>query len=444
MATIAQLKERRSAEFRAAEALAANEELTSEQQTQLDAHLSKVDEYDSAIRTAERLAAMKPASPEPTANSPGLEEQREQPGTGARVHERAEDADFKTFGEFLLAVHHASEPGVTLGDVDPRLRRYDLRRKEVRAASGMNETVNAEGGFMVSQDVSNTLLERATVESVVWSRTTLQPIGPNSNGLKLPYVDESSRATGSRWGGVRAYWLDEAEQKTASKPTLGRLEMTLKKLAGLCYVTDELLEDAPALDSLVTRAFTEEFAFMLDDGVIRGTGAGQPLGILNSPARVTVAKESGQAAATINATNIAKMWMRLSARSHKNAVWLINGDISAAIMTFQDTAGNNLYMPPGGLSAAPFATLMGRPILDIEHAETLGTEGDIMLVDLTQYIRIQRELQKASSMHVRFIYDETVFRFVQRVDGQPAWKTPVTPYKGTVTRSPFVTLATRS
>lgn len=436
---LAQLKARRSAEFRAAEALAANDTLTADQQTQLDAHLKTVDELDAAIKSAERLAALRPEDPQPTVDSPGLE-QRQQ----ARTHDRAEDKPFATFGEFLLAVHRAAEPGTNVTDIDPRLRQFDLRRKEVRAASGMNETVNTEGGFMVSQDVSTTLLERATVESQVWSRTSMQPIGPGSNGLKLPYVDESSRATGSRWGGVRAYWLDEAEQKTASKPALGRLEMVLKKLAGLCYVTDELLEDATALESFITRAFTEEFAFVLDDAVIRGTGVGQPLGILNSGARVTVAKESAQTAATINATNVIKMWARLSSRSRANAVWLINADIAASLMTMQDTIGNNLYMPPGGLSAAPFATLMGKPVIDIEHAETLGTEGDIMLVDLSQYIRIQRDIQKASSMHVRFIYDETVFRFVQRVDGQPAWKTPITPYKGTVTRSPFVTLATRS
>jgi HK97 family phage major capsid protein len=439
---LAQLKARRAAEFQAAEALAANETLTPEQQTQLDAHLAKVDELDAAIKSAEKLAALKPAAPVPGPNSPGLEEQRENPG--AQVHDRAEDRPFASFGDFLLAVHAAGQPGANMSDVDPRLKKHDLRRKEVRAASGMNETVNTEGGFMVQQDVSTTLLERATFQSQVWSRTSRQPIGQNSNGLKLPYVDESSRATGSRWGGVRAYWLDEAQEKLPSKPTLGRLEMTLKKLAGLCYVTDELLEDAVALESFIDRAFTEEFAFVLDDAVIRGTGVGQPLGILNSPARVTVAKEAGQVASTINATNIIKMWARLSPRSRAQSVWLGNADIAVQIMNLQDANGNPLYMPPGGLSEAPFARLMGRPVVDIEHAESLGTEGDLMLVDLSQYIRIERDMQRASSMHVRFIYDETVFRFVQRVDGQPAWRTPVTPYKGTVTRSPFVTLATRA
>jgi hypothetical protein len=36
------------------------------------------------------------------------------------------------------------------------------------------------------------------------------------------------------------------------------------------------------------------------------------------------------------------------------------------------------------------------------------------------------------------------FRFMLRIDGQPTWKKPLTPYQGSVTKSPFVALATRS
>lgn len=437
----------RDAELSAAQAImdacaTENRSPTDEDKAQLDAHLSKVESINATIKQNERLEALKKASP-------GLENTG-----GAKVHERAEDKPFGSFGEFLLSVKGASEPGVSHHDMDPRLRKHDLRNKEVRAASGMNETVGSEGGFLVQQETSTTLLEKATAAAVLWPRTDRQPVGPNSNGIKLPFVDETSRANGSRWGGVRAYWLDEADEKTASKPKLGRLELNLRKLVGLCYTTDELNEDAVALESFIDRAFTEEFSFALDDAVIRGTGTGMPLGILNSNAKIAVAKETSQVAATINFQNLAKMWARLATRSRANAVWLVNADISTQLMglTFQvknvagteNVAGVPIYLPPGGISGSPFGTIFGRPVIDIEQAETLGTEGDIILADLSQYMRIEKEMKKASSMHVRFIYDETCFRFVQRVDGQPTWKQPLTPYKGTATRSPFITLQTRS
>lgn len=47
-------------------------------------------------------------------------------------------------------------------------------------------------------------------------------------------------------------------------------------------------------------------------------------------------------------------------------------------------------------------------------------------------------------MHIRFDYDETVFKFSWRVGGRPDWDSTITPYKGTTARSPYVALATRA
>jgi HK97 family phage major capsid protein len=109
------------------------------------------------------------------------------------------------------------------------------------------------------------------------------------------------------------------------------------------------------------------------------------------------------------------------------------------------TGGSPIYMPPGGLSASPYGTLFGRPMLPIEQASTVGTVGDILLLDPTQYIMGDKGgMQSASSVHVRFIYDESVYRFTLRTDGQPLWNSALTPAKGSNTLSPFVALATRS
>ncbi|HEY4712374.1 MAG TPA: phage major capsid protein, partial [Dehalococcoidia bacterium] len=98
--------------------------------------------------------------------------------------------------------------------------------------------------------------------------------------------------------------------------------------------------------------------------------------------------------------------------------------------------------PAGGLSSAPYGTLFGKPVIPCEQAATLGTAGDIILADLSQYLMIDKgSLQSASSIHVKFTTDETAFRFTYRCDGQPLWKTVLTPYKGTGnTQSPFIVL----
>jgi HK97 family phage major capsid protein len=84
-------------------------------------------------------------------------------------------------------------------------------------------------------------------------------------------------------------------------------------------------------------------------------------------------------------------------------------------------------------------------VIPVEYCATLGTVGDLVLADMSQYAVIEKGgLQQATSIHVAFVTDETAFRAVYRLDGQPKWRTPLTPFKGSNTLSPFVTLATRS
>lgn len=345
---------------------------------------------------------------------------------------------FDAFEEFVGAVVSASMPG---GRVDPRLN--------IEAATGLSEGVASDGGFLVQIDQQAGLLKRTHDVAKVWSRCRNIPISANANGVKINCINETSRADGSRWGGIRAYWKAEAAAKTASTPEFRQVELNLKKLVGLCYATDELLQDAAALASVLQDGFVEEFGFKLDDAVINGTGAGQPLGILNAGCVVSQAKEVGQAAATLVWENIVKMWSRLWAPSQGNAVWLINQAVFPQLLTIAQSVGAGgvpVYLPPGGASASPYGLLLGRPVIPIEHCAAIGTVGDIILGDFSQYVTCTKGgIQAASSIHLKFNYDETTFRWVFRADGQPIWNAALTPYKdATKTQSPFVTLATRA
>jgi len=408
------------------------DKLTDEIRTEMDEILSALDTLEKDIKTEERAIEV---SKRFAVTAPPVTEPSTEPVV-ERAHNREEDKPWNSAGEFFLAVYRASLPG---GNVDPRL---------LRSATGLNESVPSEGGFLVQQDFAQELLKRTYETGVLASRCRRIPIGANANGLKINAVDESSRANGSRWGGIQAYWTNEADEKTKSKPKFRQMELNLHKLTGLCYATDELLQDAAALESVLMDGFSEEFGFKVDDALINGNGAGQPLGILSSNCLVTVAKESGQAASTVVVENIVKMWARMWARSRQNAVWLINQDIEPQLYTMSlsvGTGGVPVYMPANGVSGSPYSTLFGRPVIPIEQCQTLGTKGDIYLADFSQYLIIDKGgMDSATSIHVRFIYDETVYRFVLRIDGQPIWNSALTPYKGSSTLSPFVALATRS
>jgi HK97 family phage major capsid protein len=220
------------------------------------------------------------------------------------------------------------------------------------------------------------------------------------------------------------------------------MDLSLKKLTGLCYATDELLQDAAALESVLRQGFAEEFGFKIDDAILAGTGTGQPLGILNSDALVKLPKESGQTE-LLKVENLFNMWSRLWGRSRANAVWYINQELEPLLFTMK-IGDVPVYIPAGGLSEAPYATLFGRPVVPLEQCSAAGEVGDILLADMSQYLLIDKGgINAASSIHVRFLYDENVYRFIYRVDGQPIWNKPLQPYKGSASVSPFVALASR-
>ncbi|WP_132254728.1 phage major capsid protein [Methylobacterium segetis] len=448
--TIKALRQRRADLVREAQevfdrAASENRGLTEAEASRDDAISSELQALDADISRVERQMDRQRA----LSGGRDENEQADQRSAG----DRNGQSRFSSLGEQMMAIARAGMPGGA-GHVDPRLQAVGSFNA---GPTGMSEGIAADGGFLVQTDFSNELLQQTYESGEIASRVRRIPIGPNANGLRINGVDETSRANGSRWGGVQAFWTGEGNLKRDSRPQFKRITMELDKLTGLCYATDELLQDTTALSSWLRQAFQDEFAFKIEDSIVNGTGAGMPLGFLNGGATITVPKVVGQAAGTIIAQNILAMWARMPARSRKNAVWLINQDAEPQLfqlmMLVKNVAGTEnvggfqapqvVYTPPG-TNGNVYGTLMGRPVIPCEYCATLGTAGDIVLADLSQYLAIEKgPMQEASSIHVRFIYDETVFRFVYRFNGQPIWQQPMTPFRGTNTQSPFVTLATR-
>jgi len=326
--------------------------LTEDEQKEIDGYESGIRSWDESISRAEKMLAIEPEDRSVTEKP----EVKPTPNKG-------EEKRFATFGEQLLAAYRAAAPG---GKVDERLT--------TRAASGLNESTPSDGGFLVQQDFVTELLKRTYETGILASRAKKIPISTNANGMKINAVDEDSRANGSRWGGVQTYWEGEADELTGSKPKFRQLELSLKKLTGLCYATDELLQDAAALEAVIRQAFAEEFGFKIDDAILDGSGEGEPLGILKSGAIVKVEKEKDQTD-IITVENLIKMWNRLWARSRANAVWYINQELEPYLYTLK-LGDKPVYIPAGGLSEKPYGTLFGRPVIPLEQCSAAGESGN--------------------------------------------------------------------
>ena len=353
---------------------------------------------------------------------------------------------FKNFSHFAQALWKAE---VNPRNVDPLLLAMEKTARQKAAGSPTLAEGDADaGGYLIPEEFRNTLLELAIEKSNILNLAVVVPMA--SNAIRMPYISGFDHSGSTVHGGITWSWLDENAQKTATKPAFGTIGMRLHKIAGLCYASDEILEDSPiSLEPLLSRLFTDSLAWQLDDVFINGTGAAQPLGILNAPCTVSQAKETGQAADTIVYENIIEMYQHLY--NKRSAIWMANHDTFAQLASMSldvGTGGLPVYLPSNGASGRPYDTLMGQPLILSEHCKTVGTVGDIFLADWTQYLVGQKAgagsgVKFDTSIHLKFDFDQSAFRFVFRIDGQPWWPTYLTPQNGTNYLTPFVTLASR-
>ena len=340
-----------------------------------------------------------------------------------------------SFGEYLKEVRQACSGG-------PR----DTRLK----TTGHMETGDdAQGGYLVPEEwadgIFNIVLERAIV------RPRAQVLRMTTDSLKVRRLVESTRAS-SYFGGITFNWEPEAYNKTGiiTKPAVGELELTPHKLIGGVWASDELMADYGTFGTFMQTSFGQALAFEEDYWFVWGVGGGQPLGIMNAGAMITHARTNNGGAPKIN--DLGEMAERLLPGSWATAVWMMHPEVIGALV-LDATAGAN------AAGIIDFSTMqcMGRPIILTEKCAGVGVTGDVILADWNHYVIGNRSLEisasrEASGTETReqttyycgFLTDETFWRVVLRVDGQPVMDAPVTPKLGTDTLSAFVVLTTIS
>jgi len=368
------------------------------------------------------------------------------PSVPAVARDRYADAcfGFRNLGDFALSVRRACVGG----GMD---RRLELSESLAAATTYGNEGSGADGGFAVPPEFRTEIVSAIQGEDSLLSRC--DQVTCTGNNFTAPYDETTPWQTS---GGILATWDGEAQPANQSKPQLQERTIKLNKLRVLVPLTEEIIEDAAAMDAYLRRKAPDKILFKINAAIVSGSGAGMPMGILTSSARVTAGKGTTTTGKLIG-QNVIDMYSRMYGPSRPRAVWLYNQEIEPQLFTLSIPGKDNtgapatnwgglLYVPPSGLSGSPYSTLMGRPMIPTQACSALSTEGDIIFADLSQYLALLKSGPNPRvdvSMHLWFDQDLTAYKFTLRMGGIPWWSAPMQPLAGANTLSPFVTLQTR-
>ncbi|MDP3550616.1 MAG: phage major capsid protein [Novosphingobium sp.] len=399
-----------------------NRELTAEEETADAADAAQLTRLTSQIQRAQQLSASVAAiGLDPViAGAPAT--------VPATVKPALDNGGFSNIADFANAVRMANPAAGSSFRMDERLA----------APSNVHtETGDAAGSYLVPAEF------RQEIVDLVYGgddpvMTLIDP-SPTSSNRVVGLGDESTP-----WGssGVQAYWRGENQQMTATKAALTPRETKLGELYAFVLATEELLEDAPRTADLITRKAAGAIRWKAGEAFMWGDYIEKPQGWMTSAALVTVPKVSGQAADTIVRQNVAQMFARMI--NPTQAVWMANADCMPALMELKSDAGVPLWYP--NYQDAPGGMLLGRPVYFTEHNTTVGDLGDLQLVNPNGYeaFRKQSGVSFAESIHLYFDHNVRAFRWTFRVGGQPVLSAPVSPAKGSATKSHFVALAERA
>jgi HK97 family phage major capsid protein len=321
------------------------------------------------------------------------------------------------------------------------MREHNIGGMDDAVAKAMGETSGAIGGFFVPIEFKPELL-RLTIEGqVVRPRSTVIPMATDT--MWIPRIRDTSHV-GSIHGGVAGTWTAESTTLTQNEPKAGQVQLIPKKFSDYILVANELIMDsAIAIPSLLGVLLREGLGFFEDVSAISGNGAGQMLGYQSSPALISVTRNT---TGHLKYQDIVNMYSRMFPASVNRAVWVCSP------ACFVDLAQMALAVGTGGsavwitnyttASGAPPATIFGRPLIISEKVPTLGTANDLTFCDFSYYLIGDRmQMSLTTSEHVAFAADQTAFRIIERLDGQPWIDSALTPNNGGATLSAFVGLA---
>ena len=341
----------------------------------------------------------------------------------------------------------AEGEGVSFGDFLKCVATNNIQRLRAvyKSTKALDETTGASGGFLVPTQFEERI--RAVGAPMLFDQLVAAGRGPlilrtNAAELALPVLEQDQAPnveSSALVGGVRLIWREQSADVQESEPKFEQRIFRPHSADAYVAAATELITDAPqALEDTLVSLFGRAYAVLKARVMLRGTGVGQPRGIVGHPAAISVTRATGGTQVENDTNTILQMIQRLLPGS-ATAVWIAHPFWRSRLMATR--LSETLLYTVNGQSLVYGDTLAGIPIAYSEHLPTVTSAGSLVLADLSYYAMVERaSFSVAFSEHVRFLKRQSVWLFGVRIDGAPLVNAPLilADGAGNNTVSPFV------
>ena len=317
--------------------------------------------------------------------------------------------------------------------MNPHVASHRSERLEVMNHSGLvraaltGEEIQS-GGALVPEEYRSQIMMTGLGPMAIRSRATVIPM--MSHTLSVPYIRDESHSDGSVYGGVQSYWTESGDEIDESEPDFGQARLTAKLHTLYTEINNTLLADsAVSLPMLLGRLWPMAMRWSEERAFIRGSGAGEPAGVLNASALVD------DAGGDLDLAGAASMLSHLYPECFSSAVWHIHPAQWPNLIAM-NSGSVQAFMHD--LSRPIPTTLLGLPVIWSEHPGG-GSTDSVLLGDWRFYLIGDRQaMSMSASEHYKFRSERTAFKSVSRLDGQVWTDTDTTLRDGTHKVSAFV------
>jgi HK97 family phage major capsid protein/HK97 family phage prohead protease len=237
-------------------------------------------------------------------------------------------------------------------------------RKGIELASdnerkALTVSTAANGGYLAPQEFGNELIK------------LLREMSPLRAYADIVNISAQSIVYPRRLTSTAAAWVSEIANRTESGMTFEQVTLTPAELATYVDVSNQLIADnAYNLETELLADIAESFSKAEGLAFVKGTGTGQPKGLLTATGITEV--KTGVAAA-FPASNPADvligMYHKIPTTHARNAVWMMNRNTLSVVRQWKDTTGRYLVSDPvnGGAS-----TIFGRDVVEMPDMDDIA------------------------------------------------------------------------